>query len=257
MSQQSIPKNQQFGNKQFQTTNFCCNFESVNQLKIKNDKLKITAMKTIISIAVLTLAISFQSFSASYEEAMAANLQKISNAKTVAEFTALANQFERIANAEPGKWQPRYYVAYCYVWSTAVSEMPAEEKHKLLDLAQSQLDLLRKTFKNESEIFALQAFAYQMRITDMSKGFKYSSLASEALEEAEKLNPNNPRVYYIRGNNILHTPKAFGGGKQKAKPLFEKASGLFESQKPANAIEPAWGSEHNKQMLAFCNSKDE
>jgi hypothetical protein len=188
---------------------------------------------------------------------MVTNLQKISNSKTVAEFTALANQFERIANAEPGKWHPRYYAAYCYVWAATINEMSNDEKHKLLDLAQAQMDLLIKSFKNESEVFALQAFIFQIRITDMSKGFKYSSLAGESLESAEKLNPKNPRVYYLRGNNIFHTPKAFGGGKEKAKPLFEKAAGLFESEKPINAIEPAWGSDHNKQMLTLCDSADE
>ena len=214
-------------------------------------------MKTILMFTILIAVFSATVFSSNYEEVMTVNIQKLNSEFTTSGLTNLANQFERIANAESGKWHPRYYTAYCYVWATAVGEMPAEEKHKLLDLAQTQLDLLLKSFKNESEIFALQAFAYQMRITDMSKGFKYSSLASEALEEAEKLNPKNPRVYYIRGNNILHTPKAFGGGKQKAKPFFEKASGLFESQKQANAIEPAWGNDHNKQMLALCISIDE
>jgi hypothetical protein len=38
--------------------------------------------------------------------------------------------------------------------------------------------------------------------------------------------------------------------------MFEKAAALFESQKLSNAIEPAWGSEHNKQMLAECDLKD-
>jgi hypothetical protein len=214
-------------------------------------------MKTILMFTILMTAFSATVFSANYEETMKVNIQKLNTEFTISGLTSLANQFERIANAETGKWHPGYYTAYCYVWATAVGKMPAEDKHKLLDLAQSQMDILQKTFKKESEIFALQAFVYQMRITDMSKGFKYSSLASEALEEAEKLNPNNPRVYYLRGNNKFHTPKAFGGGKEKAKPMFEKAAALFESQKPANAIEPAWGSEHNKQMLAQCNSKDE
>jgi hypothetical protein len=214
-------------------------------------------MKTILMFTILMTAFSSTVFTANYEETMKVNIQKLNTEFTISGLTSLANQFERIANAETGKWHPGYYTAYCYVWATAVGKMPAEDKHKLLDLAQSQMDILQKTFKKESEIFALQAFVYQMRITDMSKGFKYSSLASEALEEAEKLNPNNPRVYYLRGNNKFHTPKAFGGGKEKAKPMFEKAAALFESQKPANAIEPAWGSEHNKQMLAVCNSKDE
>jgi len=214
-------------------------------------------MKTIIISVFLIGAISATVFSVNYEETMKVNIQKLNTEFTTSGLTSLAGQFERIANAEPGKWQPRYYAAYCYVWATAISEMPAGDKHKLLDLAQAQMDILLKSVKNESEIFVLQAFLYQMRITDMGKGMKYSGLASEALDEAEKLNPNNPRIYYVRGNNVYNTPKAFGGGKEKAKPLFAKAAGLFEKQKPANAIEPAWGSEHNKQMLALCNSKDE
>ena len=213
-------------------------------------------MKTILMFTILMTAFSATVFSANYEETMKVNIQKLNTEFTISGLTNLANQFERIANAETGKWHPGYYAVYCYVWATAVGEIPAEDKHKLLDLAQVQMDVLQKSFKKESEIFALQAFLYQMRITDMSKGFKYSSLASEALEEAEKINPNNPRIYYLRGNNTFHTPKAFGGGKEKAKPMFEKAAALFESQKPANAIEPAWGSEHNKQMLAECDSKD-
>jgi hypothetical protein len=213
-------------------------------------------MKTILMFTILMTAFSAKVFSANYEETMKVNIQKLNTEFTISGLTNLANQFERIANAETGKWHPGYYAAYCYVWATVVGEIPAEDKHKLLDLAQVQMDILQKSFKKESEIFALQAFLYQMRITDMSKGFKYSSLASEALEEAEKINPNNPRVYYLRGNNTFHTPKAFGGGKEKAKPMFEKAAALFESQKPSNAIEPAWGSEHNKQMLAECDSKD-
>lgn len=204
--------------------------------------------------SILMSAFSTGVYSSNYEEVMTANIQKINAASGTSELTALANQFERIGNAETGKWHPRYYSAYCYVLATAVGEMAAEDKHKLLDLAQAQMDVLLKSFKTESEIFVLQAFVYQMRITDMMKGMKYSGLSNESLDEAEKLNPNNPRVYYLRGTNTFHTPKAFGGGSEKAKPLFEKAAGLFETQKPVNALEPAWGSEHNKQMLAECNS---
>jgi hypothetical protein len=226
------------------------------KLKIINLKLKITAMKTILIITVLVAAFAANVFSSDYEEVMAVNIQKMNVATSTSELTGIANQFERIANTETGKWYPRYYSAYCYVWATAIGEMLADEKHKLLDLAQVQIDELLKSFKNESEIFVLQAFVYQMRITDMSKGFEYSSLASESLNKAEKLNPNNPRVYYLRGTNTFHTPKAFGGGKAKAKPLFEKAAGLFVSQKPVNSIEPTWGAEHNQQMLKECNTTD-
>jgi hypothetical protein len=121
-------------------------------------------------------------------------------------------------------------------------------------MAQKHLDMLEKQGIKESEIQALQAFVYQLRITDMAKGMKYSMLAGEQLDEAEKLNPNNPRIYYLRGMNIFHTPKSFGGGANNAKPLFEKAAALFKSQKPATALEPNWGEWHNNKMLAECNN---
>jgi len=86
----------------------------------------------------------------------------------------------------------------------------------------------------------------------MSKGYKYSRLAAEAIGVAEKLNPQNPRVYYLRGSNTFHTPKMFGGGKEKAKPDLEKAASMFESQKSESEIAPSWGAEHNAGLLKQC-----
>ncbi len=213
-------------------------------------------MKTIIALTVLLSVLTSIAFSSNYEEAMKTNILKINESKNAADFTTLANQFERIANAENDKWLPGYYAAFCYTWATTVGEMPADDKHKLLDLAQAQIDVLMKSNKTETEIFALQAFIYQLRITDMTKGMKYSVLSNESLDEAERLNPNNPRVYYMRGTNTFYTPKSFGGGKEKAKPLFEKAAVLFDSQMPANELLPNWGKEHNSQMLKQCNEGD-
>ncbi len=213
-------------------------------------------MKSLFVTTVLMAAFAASVFSSNYEEVMTANIQKMNASKTSAELTGLANQFERIANAETGKWQPRYYAAYCFVWATAINEMSSAEKHKLLDLAQAHLDVLLKSFKNESEIHALQAFTYLLRITDISKGFKYSGLANESLDEAEKLNPHNPRVFYLRGTNVYNTPKAFGGGREKAKPLFEKAAALFAGNQKAGKIDPVWGSGHNTQMLTLCRSNE-
>ena len=217
-----------------------------------------TTRTTLLTIlfSLLTLLFSLPVFAADYEATMKANVQKLNEAKTVTEFTELADQFERIANAEPAKWLPRDYVAYCYVSAITMNKLEAEEIHKKLDIAQIQLDMLEKSFKNESEIHVLQAFVYQMRITDMAKGMKYSMLAGEKLDDAEKLNANNPRIYYLRGMNTFHTPKAFGGGKEKAKPLFEKAKSLFASQKPASSIDPNWGEWHNNQMLTECDKTE-
>ena len=130
--------------------------------------------------------------------------------------------------------------------------MEAEKIHQQLDNAQNQIDKLLKNHDRESEIYALQAFIYQIRITDMSKGYKYSKLSNEALGLAEKLNPENPRVYYLRGTNTFHTPKMFGGGKENARPDLEKAARLFNTQSKENDLEPSWGAAHNQELLKLC-----
>src|SRR5688572_31022188 len=49
-----------------------------------------------------------------YLQAMETNIRQLDTASTGATFRSLANNFERIANAEKNKWEPFYYAAYCY-----------------------------------------------------------------------------------------------------------------------------------------------
>ncbi|WP_340113359.1 hypothetical protein [Maribellus mangrovi] len=208
-------------------------------------------MKTIITI--LFVAIATTAFSSKYEETMKTNIDKLYTLNSSIELQALANQFERIANAEADKWLPDYYAAYCCIRSTFFDNMEADAKHIQLDKAQQLVDKIMKSHDDESEIFALQALLYQIRITDISKGAKYSQKAAEAIAVAEKLNPENPRVYYLRGSNTFHTPKFFGGGAEKAKPDLEKAASMFESQVQTDPLQPTWGAHHNKELLSQCS----
>ena len=60
--------------------------------------------------------------------------------------------------------------------------------------------------------------------------------ASEALQKGLALDPNNPRLYYLQGMSLFNTPAQFGGGKDKAKPLFEKSVALFKVRSAQTAI---------------------
>ena len=213
-------------------------------------------MKTIFTLTVLLAVFTSTAFSSNYEETMKTNIGKMRQSTSSEELTQLAGQFQRIANAEKNKWLPGYYAAYCYASTTFFTQMKPEDVHRQLDLAQAEIDKIAKIAAKESEIYALQALVYQLRITDMTKGMKYSGMATEALKTAESLNPENPRVYYLTGTNTFHTPKMFGGGKEKAKPYLEKAAKMFETQKPKNALMPDWGKEYNSQLLSQCNEAD-
>ncbi len=206
---------------------------------------------------VLLVALAFFAglgYASDYEKTMASALEKMYRSTSPEELTRIANEFSRIANAEKDQWLPSYYAAFCHVRATYFGENKAEEIHQYLDQAQNELNKIVTKHSRESEIHVLQAHIYQLRITDMAAGMKFSSLANESLAVAKQLNPDNPRVYYVQGMNIFHTPEAFGGGPEKAKPLLEKAAALFENDPPKNDLRPSWGAEHNAEMLLSCNS---
>ncbi len=211
-------------------------------------------MKTIITL--LFAAVTSAAFSSKYEEIMKSNIDKMYQTTSSDELQSLANQFERIGNAEAGKWLPGYYAAYCFVRSTFFDDMEKDAKTAQLDKAQELIDGLLKNHSNESELYALQALLYQLRITDTASGARYSGKAGEAIAVAEKLNPENPRVYYLRGSNTFHTPGFFGGGAEKAKPDLEKAAAMFASQKPVDPLMPTWGADHNQQLLNDCKTAE-
>jgi hypothetical protein len=85
----------------------------------------------------------------------------------------------------------------------------------------------------------------------MSRYMTYGPQAAEALELAKKYNPENPRAYYLEGQDKLFTPEQFGGSKEDAKKLFELALQKFESNKPENALMPNWGKNSTEYFLSM------
>ncbi|GAF04121.1 hypothetical protein [Saccharicrinis fermentans] len=183
-----------------------------------------------------------------YEEIMRNNIKQMYKVQTARELQAISASFYRVANKEQDKWLPLYYASYSLV-RIAFFVKADEEIARHLDVAQSYMDRLLEFKPKESEIYVLQALLYSMRITGPASGMKYSILSNSSLDRAEELDNENPRLYYCRANNIYHTPTMFGGGKKKAKPLFEKANALFNQQSPKGDLWPSWGQWHTQEML--------
>ena len=91
----------------------------------------------------------------------------------------------------------------------------------------------------------------QMMVDPQNRWMTYGQAAGEALQKAIKLDPNNPRLYYLQGMSLFGTPEQFGGGKDKAKPVFEKAVQLYKEQKP-KPLYPDWGQKQAEDMIAQC-----
>ncbi len=208
-------------------------------------------MKSIFFSLLMLVALAGIAQSEKYTASMKKNLDLFDSAKTTADFQALANNFERIAEAEKTQWLPYYYAGLAL--ATSGWNDPNVDK----DANSTRINTLcdkAAALDNNSEIYALRNMSatQQMMVDPQTRWQTYGVQAAKDIDEGLKLNPDNPRLYYLRGESIFNTPVAFGGGKEKAKPLFEKALSLFKTDKP-KPLYPNWGMERTEEQLALCN----
>lgn len=208
-------------------------------------------MKTLATLLFTIFILTANAQSAKYEQAMSKALENLNQAATNNDFINAANTFERISMNEKNEWLPLYYSAYANVVVCYVNP-DKEQTDAVLDKAQNFIDQALKIAPKESELFALQAFIYPARITvdPMGRGVEYMGKMNQALDEAIKLNPENPRSYYLRAITTLNMPEAFGGGATVAKPIFETAKEKFDKFQPETKLSPNWGKEQNEQELS-------
>ena len=100
-------------------------------------------MKTIVIFLIAALATNTPIWAQSdqFKQAMsqAISAMQATNEKSpVTDFQATANQFERIAGAEPKEWLPRYYAGLNYVYMGFLGKDEAA-KDKYLDQADINL----------------------------------------------------------------------------------------------------------------------
>ena len=167
-----------------------------------------------------------------FVKAMEPKIAAVDTTSTVQGLTDLANAFERIAEAEKNQWLAYYYAAYCNasagIMAGAGGDMMAAKADKtdpFADKAEKQIKKAEDLAKNNSEIFIVKKMIATLRMLGdpMSRYMTYGPEAQAMLDEAKKLNPENPRVYVLEGQDKFYTPEQFGGSKEEAKVLFEKS----------------------------------
>lgn len=215
---------------------------------------KIISLVLLIATVAITNAQTSVKQSSAFEAAMLTNIRQLDTASEAASLMTLANNFERIGNAEKTKWEPFYYASYCYT----VMAFMSPDKSKidwLADKAEALLQNAEAIDKNNSEISCMFAMISSCRILVdpvsrfQTKGKEVNMLLAKAMQE----NQHNPRIYLLQARMQLRTPEAFGGGKSVAKASAETALEKFKGFVPANAIAPAWGEQQAKGLLAKIN----
>lgn len=188
-----------------------------------------------------------------YQQKMKETLSMMDSASTINDMQSVVAQFERIGDMEKNQWLPYYYAALTQInigWRD-----PKADKDKNIEKANALLKKAEAIEKN-AELYVLDYMAalQQMTVDPPSRYMMAKPVMDAALANAKKADPNNPRIYYMEANNVFNTPPAFGGGKEKAKPLFEKCVELYKTFTPASVLHPKWGQKQAEDMLAKCSS---
>lgn len=211
-------------------------------------------MKKLLILLVAACSLQFASAqSDAYVEKMKETLKWMDSAKSVQDLQEVSAQFERIGDMEKTQWLPYYYAALAQVNIGWMDQKSDKDK-----LAAKTKEIIAKAeaIEKNSELYVLlnMVATQQMLVDPQSRFMTYGMEAGKALETAKQLDPNNPRIYYLEGMSLFGTPAAYGGGKDKAKPVFEKSVELFKSYQPKSELHPKWGQKVAEGMLAKCSS---
>ncbi|HTE26166.1 hypothetical protein [Flavitalea sp.] len=214
-------------------------------------------MKQILLAMFVFLAIAFAGLGqTNYQEGLKNATAELQKAKSVKDFEKLAVQFEKLATQPNADWLAPYYAAFCNAKIGWLYQNDGDRIEPYADKAEKQIQnaltfLDSTSQKTEiSEVYAVLSMINRSRvfISPMTYGRKYGPAAMQYYQQAQKINPANPRANWLDGWEKFSAPKMFGGDKVKAKQILENALAQWNNEKPKTNY-PHWGKDEIEDLL--------
>lgn len=212
----------------------------------------------ILLTALIALGIVNCQGQATFQEALQKTFIAFDTTQDYQKKVDASNKFNMISKKWGSEWATHYYNAYS---KGVLSYMEKDEAKRdaYLDEADKELDeAISLIGKDNDETFVLRGMLAnaRMAVKPQARWQKYGKVFDENLDKAKEANPNNPRIYHLRGMSKFFTPKMFGGGKKAALPYFEKADGLFAKESSEDITKPYWGKTTNTYMFEQSKGDD-
>lgn len=154
--------------------------------------------------------------------------------------------FERAsADAERAAWA-RYYAALAdYRIANHLLGREEDSKDRATAHLESAVESLKEVVRldpESAEAWALLNSVYGRQISlSPMKGMLLGRRSQRALDKAQELAPDNPRVVLTAAMSDFNTPGMWGGDKERAMEGFRRAAALFAVEEPADPLHPVWG----------------
>jgi len=211
--------------------------------------------KILVTVAIFfTAQFCSAQMGEKYMSAMKKNLEAIDSAfRNPESLLALANNFERIAEAEKIQWLPYYYAAFCQV-NYGFMQQDKSKTDAIADKATTLVEKADVLSPQNSELSCLKSMiaSCHLMVNPMQRYMEYGPVSTKHLTDAIQFDATNPRPELLIGQGLKYTPEQFGGGCSTAKPKIESAIKKFDEFKPASSMHPSWGKEMAVQILNEC-----
>lgn len=210
--------------------------------------------KIILVFAVLLVNLVTVAQKPEFFQTMGETLGQYSSCRSVADFQALGNKFQMIANVEKAEWLPLYYHAHCFILMSFVEQGDAAKKDSYLDEAEKSIDQLVAMVPTEADVFALQSFYFSARlvVNPMERGQKYSALSGQAVGKALTLDPTNPRALLIKLQGDMGSASFFGKDPKSFCPQAKELLANWNQFKPKSPLHPNWGKDQAEGIVKGC-----
>lgn len=210
-----------------------------------------------ITIVLLLSILSASAQDSPYQKAMKKEIAKLIASDSLPVLQQSANAFARIAELNPGEWQPYYYQGLAYTFQGLDKSLSLDQKDEALAKADDLAKKADALSKNNSEIVALQGFVLMAKLNADAAG-RGQSLSGQVLQtfgKALALNEKNPRALALLAQMEYGMAKFFGSGTEKACGYAKESLAIFASQDEEAlkaAISPTWGKTLAEKMAKSC-----
>ena len=207
---------------------------------------------------VLFLLLSFPIFAfqaQTLEEKLTALFLEFDTTQVFSAKMAASSKLELLANMESENYAVNYYAAYAKAMiSYREKEIDKDTRDMFLDVADDFLLKVKQLQPKNEETFILSALLANARLVvdGGSRWKKQGDIFNANMDAAIAINPNNPRIYHLKGVALYFTPKMFGGGAKNALEYLEKAKTMFVNQVNGNILLPYWGEKRNLYFISEC-----
>lgn len=168
------------------------------------------------------------------------------NKSDEAELLKIRGQFERIRQLNKDVWLVDYWIALAD-YNIAMTASRSQDMEKVKRYTIAGLERIEGSILQRFDFS--DAYVVQLMLTmnrwmyEQEKMDEILSASQTAENSALEYDPNNPRLWLVKGIAQYYTPAAFGGGVSKALESFQKSEDYFSTTVPVSEIYPDWGKE--------------